>query len=144
MKKKIKKGIFSLVIILCFFLFVKKCVSEPNDVKITIDKIKDDFKGVVIKKYSTRDVPPTHLQILVDGKEKIDISPNGEIVDAANIGDSLIKIKNENWAFLKSEDDDVQKYFYTRISYKNRRSKLFPKEWRNKWLESSKWDKNEK
>lgn len=140
LNNKIVKFILSIILGIVFFTFIHKCMEEPNDIKITISQIKEEYKGVIIDKYSTRNTPPTHLRVLVNNIEKIQISPYEAVVDNAEIGDSIIKVKNENIVYLKRDNEPVKTFFYTKISYKDRRSKRFPKEWKDKWLESSEWD----
>lgn len=144
LSNKIVKFILSIILGVVFFTFIHKCMVEPNGVKIKISEIKEEYKGVVIDKYSTRDTPPTFLKILVSDNKVIDVSPYEAVVDNAEIGDSIIKVKNENIVYLKRDNEPVKTYFYTKISYKTRNNKRFPKEWKDKWPESSEWDINNK
>jgi|GEM_PF-2671988 len=144
LNKKIVKVPLSIILGVSFFIFVEKCMVEPNNTRIIVSQIKEEFKGVIVDKYSTRNTPPTHLRVLINNKENIQISPYESVVDYAEIGDSIIKIKNENIVYLKRENEVVKTFFYTKISYKTRRNKHFPKEWKDKWPESSEWDINNK
>lgn len=136
---KIKKIILS-VLGFIFFIFIFEYVIKPiGSVKIVIKDIESEFEGVVIKKYSLRKTEPTHLKIRTVKGDMIDISPDNKIVVAAKIGDSINKPKNENFIFL-SRQGYKKKFFYTRISHKDRKHRKFPEEWKNKWLNSSEWN----
>ena len=62
------------------------------------------------------------------------------IMNYINVGDSLIKIKDENICYVKKPNGEKKQFYYTRISMKDRSHWTFPKEWKNKWMESSAWD----
>ncbi|MDN3707101.1 hypothetical protein QW060_08130 [Myroides ceti] len=63
-----------------------------------------------------------------------------EIMDYISVGDSLIKIKDENICYVKKPNGDKKEFYYIRIPLKNRNHWTFPKEWKDKWMESSAWD----
>ena len=138
MKKKIIAFLFiSVVITGCVDVLDR--LSLESSLKRTILSIKSEYKGIVIEKYSTRELimPPTHLKVLTLKKDTIDISPNEEIVDNIKIGDTIQKIKNENMVFVKNSDGISKKYFYIKISQEERSHKKFPKEWKYKWKEAT-------
>lgn len=138
-----KKILISTLIISLFFLFVfliKAYVSVPGGVQIKINEIEKGYKGIITDKFAVRNTKPTHLKIKTE-TDYIEISPNQKIVELAEIGDSLIKPKNENIVFLKKSDGEVYESFYTKLSKKTRNNDRFPKEWKGKWMESSEWDK---
>ncbi len=119
---------------------IRTFISTPSGITLKIDEIKSEFSGIIIEKYSVRNTKPTHLKIKTKSNF-IEICPNSQIVNNANVGDSLIKPKNENFVFLKKLNKKEEKFFYTRISKETRNHNIFPKEWKDKWLESSEWEK---
>lgn len=137
MKKWILITIAVIAVILLIFLV--QLLESKSEVERKVEKIEQGFKGVVEKKYSVRDNYDSHLDIRM-GDSLITISPYNAIVENAQIGDSIIKIKNENFITLLKKNGDEKQFFYTKLSYKTRRSRYFPKEWKDKWMESSNWD----
>lgn len=138
MKSKIIYPILLLGLFWTLFFYLPK-IGRENGVKLTIKKINEEYKGVVIDKYAVRDTPPTHLKIRVSDYD-IDICPNKEITKEVIIGDSIIKPKNENIIYLIKPDGTRKQFYYIKLSFKTRNSDFFPKEWKNKWLESSEFD----
>ena len=138
--KKILKILGSLILIICLFILIHNFVTRKNNIEILVQEIKSGFSGKITDKYAVRNTPPTHLKIKTEN-EILEISPNSEIVKIAEIGDSIIKPKNENWVYIKKSNGDRLKLFYTRISFETRKNENFPKKWKNRWLESSRWDK---
>lgn len=138
-----KKTLLSILSIVLFFLLVylvKTNLSVPSGIQIKIDEISSEYKGVVSKKFSVRDTDPTHLKIITK-TDIMEISPHNKIVHLAEIGDSLIKPANQNFVYLKKTDGQIHQIFYTRLSHETRNHKMFPIEWKEKWMESSAWDK---
>lgn len=105
-----------------------------------IDEIATGYDGIISDKFSVRNTKPTHLKIKT-ATGFIEISPYQKIVELAEIGDSLIKPANENFAYLKKQNGQMIEIFYTKLSQRTRNHRSFPKEWREKWMESSEWDK---
>lgn len=138
-KKYIPFYIISLLI--CFF-YVNN-LKKSNNIEIKINQIKDSYEGIIIEKFSVRNTPPTHLKIKTH-TGVIQICPNQDIIMNSKVGDSLYKIKNENYVYiLDSEKKSKKKYFYTKLSNETRNSKHFPKEWKKLWPESSSWELDE-
>ncbi|CAM4210330.1 hypothetical protein ZORO111903_07530 [Zobellia roscoffensis] len=137
-----KKVLISISIIFLFGIFIyiiKTYVSIPSGVQLKIDEIATGYEGTISEKFSVRNTKPTHLKIkTVTGF--IEISPYQKIVDSAQIGDSLIKPEYQNFVYLKKGNGQVHKIFYTKLSLETRNHKSFPKEWKEKWMESSEWD----
>tara|TARA_R110002049_G_scaffold2052_5_gene14797 strand:- start:78 stop:497 length:420 start_codon:yes stop_codon:yes gene_type:complete len=139
----LKKALLSILVIVLFFLlvyFIKANVSVPSGIQIKINEISSEYKGVVSDKFAVRNTNPTHLKIITK-TDIIEITPYQKIVDLAEIGDSLIKPANQNIAYLKKQNGQMHEIFYTKLSLKTRNHKSFPKEWKEKWMESSAWDK---
>ena len=139
--KNLIKALIALIVMLLSICALRVLVTIPNNVCIKVNEIKYGFNGKIIKKYSVRNTEPTHLKVLIKNDSIITISPNQDIVDNAVVGDSLYKPANENYIFLKS-NGNLKKFFYTKLSYETRKNQKFPVEWRNKWIDSSIWDKS--
>ena len=135
--------IFGIIIIFALFYTINQ-FSQLGNVKLKVEKIKSEFKGKIVRIYATKKTIPTHLKVDLTNGKIIDISPNQYLVNEADVGDSLIKPKNENRIYLIKKNKKKLAFFFTKISYETRNNKNFPIEWKYKWLESSEWDKNGK
>ncbi len=133
-------AIVLIYLIPTFLMKILNHVSDKAELDITIKEVSIDFKGIVLDKYSTRNVPPTHLTIKTNNNNILKISPDELVVDFASVGDSIIKVKSENLVYIKKSDSTISEFFYTRISMKDRIKSDFPTEWKHKWMESSAWD----
>lgn len=129
-----------MLIIIIGMIFSETALSDRSEVRHKIEMISNGYNGIIIKKYSVRKNLPTHLSIEVTDGEILNVSPSDKLLDVSKIGDSIIKPQNENFVYLIKKNGIRVKIYYTRLSYDNRKSKYFPKEWRNKWIESSYWD----
>jgi len=81
------------------------------------------------------------LKVVINGSYNKTISPNQQLVKHVEVGDSLFKPANNNFIFHIKKSGISRKYFYTKLSYETRKNNSFPEEWKDKWLESSEWDK---
>ncbi len=137
------KLLFKIALSISFFLFLFFNITEfskSSNIKLKIEKIKSEFHGKIIKIYATKKTSPTHLKVILSNGKIISISPNQQLITAANVGDYLVKPKNENRIYLIKNKKKLT-FFYTKISYETRNNDNFPIEWKNKWPESSEWDK---
>lgn len=139
-----KKAIISIISVLFMififpniFITIMDRLSFNSQLQRDIKTIKSEFKGIVISKKSYRkNIPPTHINVKTYSGT-IEISPYN--IEQIEIGDSIIKPKNENIFIVKKVDSNFQRYF-VRLSSKERNSSKFPEEWKYKWTESSAWD----
>lgn len=131
-------GIILSVIAFVFFID-KKSIVRVDDI---IKDIELEFRGKIINKKSYRNGSSTHLEIKSDQHDSIFVIPpyNTRLINNSEIGDKIIKLKNENIIELYRKDSLIEQFYYIRISYKHRYSKKFPIEWRDKWIQSSRWD----
>lgn len=127
------------IIFICFFTITK--FSKSGNIKLKVEKIKSEFQGRIVEIYAPKKTLPTHLKVLLSNGKIISISPNQQLVTVADVGDYVMKPKNENIIYLIKNNKKLT-FFYTKISYETRNSNYFPIEWKNKWPESSEWDKN--
>ncbi|ARV13348.1 hypothetical protein BTO09_13805 [Gilvibacter sp. SZ-19] len=140
-----KKAIIIVVIICASLFLIPKVVKSlfhnlelNSTLNRNIENINSEFKGIVIEKFSYRqNDSPTHLKI--NSLDSIfEIVPYH--IGFINVGDSIIKPKAENLIIIKKGDSIELRKYYIRISNEVRNSDDFPKEWKEKWLESSTWD----
>jgi hypothetical protein len=108
-----------------------------SSVKRAVENINISYKGIVIDKYAPRkNMEPTHLSIKTE-KDTISICPNDQITNYASIGDTIIKIKDENTVKIITRDGIEKDFFYIKIPKRVREHKEFPKNWKDKWLDST-------
>lgn len=144
MKNEYKIILFLLSLYFVFFLFSK--IGENSNVKILVQKIENEYSGVIINKYNPREWMDelTAIEVRNSNGEIEDFPMRSEIMDYIEVGDKIIKLKDENICYIIKPTGEQKKFFYVRISMNARNHRTFPKEWKNKWLESSEWDEDEK
>src|SRR5690606_10899620 len=119
---------FLIVASIVIGLFVAlPILKEKGNVRIKVEEIREGYKGVVVKIFSVRDTPPTHL-IIEATNGIVEVSPNQEIVKKVKLGDSIIKPKNENFVYIVTPNGGRTKLFSTRLSYETRNSEYFPRD----------------
>lgn len=142
MNKKAIKPYIIFFSIVFFIILIINVIKEITYSKYLIKDIEMEYKSVVIKKYNRRKSMDVMTSVLIkkENGEEIGFPLRSEILNYIAIGDSLIKIKNENSCYVKKPNGDKKHFFYRRISKEDRNHWTYPKEWKNKWMESSKWD----
>ena len=140
MRQKKKFILFiSSVLILGLLLYL---ISEVNYSSLIKREVKDGYSAVLVEKYNRRknmDVM-TSVKIRRDNSMIEGFPMRSEIMNYSSIGDSIIKVKDENRCYVKKKNGESRSFYYVRITMEVRNHWTFPKEWRNKWMESSKWD----
>ena len=133
MKSKVLMKIVIALSLLLFFYIL----SSSNQVKFVVRDIQMEFKGVIVDKYTVREgVYPTFLKVSANEKN-LDINPSFQILHFADVGDSIIKIKDENICYVIKKNGMSKKFFYVSISRSQRDDKNFPEQWKDKWMEST-------
>ena len=104
-----------------------------------IQDIQKEFRGLIIEKYTVRvGVYLTFLKVNIkEGKEYIDINPSFKILHYSDVGDSIIKLKDENTCYVVKKNGEKKKFSYVSISQSQRDDKEFPEKWKDKWMEST-------
>jgi hypothetical protein len=116
------------------FAFVFQVSSCDNRANFYIAEIKIGYKGIIVDKYQAR---TTILKIQTTENSLVEASILCDgLICNSEIGDSIVKIPNENYVLLKKKSS-VTKYPYLYIHKSIRLSTSWPKEWRTKWLEST-------
>lgn len=129
MKKVLIKVITAISLLLFFYM-----LNSSNQIKFVVKDIQMNFNGVIVDKYTVREgVYPTFLKVRTDN-DIIDISPSFKILYFAEIGDSIIKVKDENICYIINKNGVRKTFFYVTISKSQRDDKNFPQEWKNKWM----------
>ncbi|MBA5793632.1 hypothetical protein H1R17_05365 [Flavobacterium sp. xlx-214] len=142
MNKKAIKPYIIFFSIVFFIVLIINVIKEITYSKYLIKDVEMEYKSVVIDLYNPREwiKDPTFMKLRKNNNEEIDVYLTDELFKYIAIGDSLIKIKNENSCYVKKPNEDKKHFFYRRISKEDRNHWTYPKEWKNKWMESSKWD----
>lgn len=143
MKNVYKIILFLLSLYFVFFVFSK--IGDNSNVKILVQKIENEYSGIIIDKYNPREWMDelTAIKVKNSNGEIEDFPMRSEIMDYIEVGDRIIKLKDENICYIINPKGEKKEFFYVRISMNTRNHWAFPKEWKDKWLESSKWDKDE-
>lgn len=124
-------GIILIVLFLIFIIWMLDFGRRPD---IYINEIRKGYEGVVVDKVLKR---TTILRIKTSSDEIIEVGILcKEFKDSAEIGDQIEKIPNENYVLLR-KDSGVLKLPYIYISEKVRSDRRWPKEWKDKWPEST-------
>lgn len=126
------------IFIFFVILFWKGCslFDDFTSKKNVIKAIQKDFSGIIIDKYSPRDTPPIFLKIK-NQNSIFDISFPRGVMNISSIGDSIYKLPNDNYVYIVKQDGKIYKECFQKITTDNRNSKLFPKEWKNKWIDTT-------
>lgn len=132
--KVLKRLGFVLSLLLLFYI-----LKPSNQVKFVIHDIQKEFRGLIIDKYTVREgVYSTFLKVNInEGKEYIDINPSFKILHYSDVGDSIIKLKDENICYVLKKNGVKKKFSYVSISQSQRNDKNFPEQWKDKWMEST-------
>lgn len=135
--RKIILVALSILLIIFFAIKLFDYLSHRSELNRVIDEIESSFKGIAIDKFSYRENDlPTHLKIK-SNDSIFEITPFPPTIRKAELGDSVIKPRDENYVILKRNDSIIFNHYYKRISNEIRNDSDFPKKWRKKWLESS-------
>ncbi len=121
--------------------FIEKKTYESS-FKRLINNIETEYTGIIIETYSTRnDNLHTHYRVLT-GIDTLSICPgNSEIMNNIEVGDSILKKTNDNMVYIYKNREDIRKFYYMKIPMEYRKDSRFPEEWKDKWMESSDWDR---
>ncbi len=142
MKKEDLKFYLTFYGIVAFIVLIVSIIREVNYSHLIIKAVKEEYKAVVLEKFNPKEWSDIMTQVKLQNEKK-EIKEkvlSYEIMEYISIGDSLIKIKDENICYVKKPNGEIKEFYYTRISMKDRSHWTFPKEWKNKWMESSAWD----
>lgn len=119
-------------VLLAFIIWMIDFGMRPD---IYIDKIRTGYSGIITDKSLKR---TTILTIKTDEGKVIEVGILCDaLVDSAKVGDRIEKIPNENYVMLR-KNNRVLKLPYIYINRKLRNDRRWPKEWKEKWPESTK------
>lgn len=129
-----KRFLTAITFVCLFFSFLFWIVDVGRRTDLYINEIKNGYTGVVVDKAMQR---TTILKIKTDSGEDIKAGILCyELIDSVEVGDRIEKVANENYVLLKKKSG-VLKLPYLYISEKIRADKRWPKEWKDKWPEST-------
>jgi hypothetical protein len=100
--KKLTKIVIGLSVIIVFFIVVTR-FSDYNNEKLMRERISEEFRGLVLDKFSTRETKTTFVKLKTTDGIK-DVSINSETMNRIQVGDSLIKKGNSKYGFLIKSD----------------------------------------
>jgi hypothetical protein len=124
-------AIIFFVLLLAFIIWMLDFGKRPD---IYVDEIRKGYEGVIVDKFLKR---TTILKIKTSSSEIIEVGILcNEVKDSAEVGDRIEKPPNENYVLLR-KDSSVLKLPYIYISQKVRSDRRWPKEWKDKWPEST-------
>lgn len=115
-------------------------LNKKYNVSSSVSFFKEDvelsFRGLVVQKFSTRDVEPTHLKVPFEENQIITISPSDHyFMKNVQVGDSVHKLSGTNCIALKNDTTSTTVYYFNRVSSSLRANVDFPKEWKALWLD---------
>jgi hypothetical protein len=124
-------AIIFFALLLIFIVWMIDFGQRPD---IYVSQIRTGYRGVVVDKFVKK---TTILKIKTDGGELIEVGILcDELKDRVEIGDRIEKIQNENYVLLE-KNGEVLKLPYIYISKKIRTDRRWPKDWKDKWPEST-------
>lgn len=128
--------------IVFFILLIVRGIKEVTYSNNLMKEIGMGYRSIIVSIYNPRECvkDPNYMKVRKTNDEEMDVYLTEELLKYITVGDSLIKIKDENICYVKKPNGEKKQFYYTRISMKDRSHWTFPKEWKNKWMESSAWD----
>jgi hypothetical protein len=129
-----RTNLFRIVFFVLFSIFITWMSDLGSSPNILIDEIRMGYEGVIVDKILKR---TTILKIKTNRGEIVEVGILcDEFENSAEIGDLIEKIPNENYVLLK-KDSGVLKLPYLYINERMRSDRRWPKEWKDKWPEST-------
>jgi hypothetical protein len=123
--------IFGIVICTIIFLIFK---SVNNYGSLQIENIKNEYIGEIVDIFSTRkNLSPTFIKIKINNSTYIDLSVSENVIDYSEIGDSVVKLKNDNVITIFNEKK-AKSFPFMKISENLRNHDNFPSEWKGRWI----------
>jgi len=141
MTNKLKIILTGLVVVFIIWSTVMEYVYST---KWLVKSIHDEYNGIIVDTFSTN--RSFIFKVLINTKDTVVISSStltNEFYNSIGINKFIIKSKNENFVFIGNTEKDMTKVFYEKISHSDRENLFFPKEWKEKWIESSKWEQKQ-
>lgn len=130
--------ITGVILFMCFVIFQIYMTTSP--IKI-VNSIKKGYKGIVIsKKQIAQRNSHSIIVFCKENNNTVNEIFRQELDSIVEVGDYIIKPKNDNYLFLIKPNMKKQKFIYTYISKENREDFRWPKEWKSKWIEAKKPD----
>ena len=123
----------------CFLiLFWKGCDLFDNFTsnRLIMKEIEKEFSGIIIDKYSPRENTLPMVLKIKNQNTVHDILFSKGVMNISSIGDSIYKQSNDNYVYIIKSNGKIYKKCFQKITNERRNSKLFPKEWKNKWLDT--------
>jgi hypothetical protein len=120
-----------LVIVVGFFLALVISMNNPSH---HVQEIKDGYNGVLTRKYFLK---ANHF-VIKTSRGEVDVSlVTKQFEENVEVGDSIIKIPDENYCLIGRRDKPRIRVFYIFIPQSIRSDFRWPEKWKDKWMESS-------
>jgi hypothetical protein len=124
----------SIAIALILFGVIYLLANSANSPGPYIRDIKKGYIGVITRKYFLHS---THIEIKTAEGEDLDITPLSDtLVKISAVGDSIEKIPNVDYVIL-NKGGIKQKLLYMHIPDNVRNDNRWPKEWKNRWVDTN-------
>ncbi|MDB5258723.1 MAG: hypothetical protein JWM14_3418 [Chitinophagaceae bacterium] len=120
-------------ITLVVFLWITKGKFNVNQY---IRDIRSGYAGKIVDIYEAKTMI-LKIQINESDEYKEEGMLSNKLLSLAHVGDSIFKIPNENYVIIKNARGECHQVPFLYISSKIRNSRYWPKDWKDKWLESS-------
>lgn len=139
-KTLLKPVLFVFFLILFLSLFLK-CFDRfgrymlERKTKDTVTAIRSEYTGIVIDKYLDANAIIC-FKLKTPDSGNIYVSVTNTLAFNTQVGDTLVKQKNDNYVLVKRQTGDSLWVLYTPIYSDVREHELFPKEWKDKWLDA--------
>ena len=109
------------------------CDLSKNAVKRDLNYIKSEFSGLVEEKILCNRAQLIRIKT-INGDCITTPSVTSILFDSINLGDSIVKIANSNYCIIHSIDGVSDSLCYVYLSFEHRQHKLWPEEWKKKWM----------
>ncbi len=129
-----KRIIVAIITVILVLLLINLMVDNFTYGKFVVKQIESGFKGEITDIFSSGDmVEPTFLRIRTSTSD-LELSVGQDILKFSSIGDSIIKLENENILSIKKRDGHEKSFYLYEISDELRNHRNFPKKWKDKWV----------
>lgn len=122
--KRSLKYIAAIIGIIASYFMMDYFIFQPSIINSKVEKIENSFKGEIMEIYAIRDTSPTHIKL--KSRDKIiKISPSKQFIENAEVGDSVVKKRDETSIYLIKENSR-EEFLFVKVSPENMDHRNFP------------------
>ncbi|WP_417350994.1 hypothetical protein [Flavobacterium alkalisoli] len=127
-----------ILLIAAFGCFIAIMLYTSTSPQKTVDNIKRGYSGIVVSKQqiAERKSHLTDIYFKDDGVNMSEVFRQG-LDSVIEVGDSIIKPKNDNYLYIIKPGGTKETFIYTYISESYRNDFRWPDKWKEKWPEAS-------